>query len=326
MKVVISMSEYEAIFTLTAKQQETIENLMKTGKRDVPEFFEEGESEIYYFPVKNGELRVFHHKPEKITFKRPILFMPGYIARPETWSDFHLPHHGQCEYYYLESREKDSSKMKNRCKVKLTVKESARDLQKAIKFLGLDKRDYVLVAASYGGGIVFQALMDKLIDPPTVIVFDPIAKWVYTKAFTNFVSMVTPAFILSILRMLITKIYLRKMENETQKKRFVAFAQGTEAWKFRKCTNQNKKFDIIERLPEIDKEITIFHGPIDKYHPRDAYYRFAKAIPKGRFFFMDTADENRELLAGVAATEYAKISKEDDTPEILKQFEVQIKR
>ncbi|HUT80187.1 MAG TPA: hypothetical protein VMZ29_03215 [Candidatus Bathyarchaeia archaeon] len=320
------MSLQEDIFHLTDDKRNTIEQLMQAGRRDVPDFCAEGVNEVIYIPVKDGELRVFHHIPEKVVFKRPILFMPGYIAKPETWVDFHKPHHGLCEYYYLESREKASSRMKNRMKVKLTIKESANDLVKVIDFLGLNKRDYLLIASSYGGGIVFQALIDKQIDPPTIVVFDPIAQWVYTKKFTNFISLITPPFILGILRNLIAKIYLAKMENLAQKKRFIAFAKGTEAWKFRKCTNQNKRFDIRDKLSEITEEIAIFHGPLDKYHPREAYYNFAKAIPKGRFFFMDTADENRELLAGVVGTEYARLTKDEDTPETLKQFEIKIKR
>ncbi|MBN1329257.1 MAG: hypothetical protein JXA54_07265 [Candidatus Heimdallarchaeota archaeon] len=318
------MSDQEGIFHLSTAKQEVIKQLLHSGRREVPDFCEKGVNEVLYIPVNNGEIRVFHHVPDKIEFKRPILFMPGYIAKPETWVDFHKPHHGLCEYYYLESREKASSKMRNRMKVKLTIKESANDLVKAIEYLELNKRDYLLIATSYGGGIVFQALIDKQIDSPTIVVFDPIAQWVYTKKFTNFINMITPPFILGILRNLIAKIYLAKMENQAQKKRFIAFAKGTDAWKFRKCTNQNKKFDIRDKLVEISNEIAIFHGPLDKYHPREAYYNFAKAIPKGRFFFMDTADENRELLAGIVGTEYARITKEEGTPKVLKQFEVKI--
>ena len=40
-------------------------------------FTEEGICEEFYVPVKDGELRVFHHKSEKIEVKRPILFLPS---------------------------------------------------------------------------------------------------------------------------------------------------------------------------------------------------------------------------------------------------------
>ncbi len=321
-----TLNEQENIFYLSEEKKKTIDELMRKGRRDVPDFCEEGLNEIIYIPVKDGKLRVFHHVPEKIVGKRPILFMPGYNSLPETWVDFHKPNHDLCEYYYLESREKASSKLTNRLKVKLTIKESAYDLIKAINFLELNKRDFLLIATSYGGGIVLQGLIEEILDAPTIVIFDPIAHWIYTSKFINFINMMTPPFILGILRNIIANIYLRKMENQTQKKRFLAFVKGTNAWKFRKSTNQNKRFDIRSKLPEITKEVAIFHGPLDKYHPREAYYEFAKAMPKGRFFFMNTTDENRELLAGVVGTEYAKITKDEGTPEILKQFEIKIER
>ena len=112
------------------------------------------------------------------------------------------------------------------------------------------------------------------------------------------------------------------MKNKAQKKRYMMKVKGIQAWKFRKCTHQNRKYDISDKLPQLKNEVFIFHGPLDKYHPRTEFYNYAKAIPKGRFFFMETAKDDRELLAGVIATEFAKITKEEIVPQSLLQFEI----
>lgn len=314
------------IFNLTESQEKRIKSFLDNGRRDTPLFCEEGVNEEIFIPVKDGEIRVLHHKPEKQTTKRPILFLPGFVAAPWTWNDFHRVHHGFAEYYYFETREKKSSKMNRHRKIQLAIKQSAVDLAVGIEHLGLDKKDYVLASASYGGGVVFQALIDKLIKPPTVVSFDPIAEWIYGFVLLNIFIQVTPGFILGLFRTLFAKMFLSRSKNQAQKNRMIAFVQGGEPWKFKRSTRQNLKWDIREELSKIDTEVFIAHGPLDKYHPRMAYYNFTKAIPKGRFVFMNTTDEDRELLAGVIATEFAKITKNDGLPKSLEQFEIKIER
>ncbi len=312
------------IFNLTTEQKQSINTYLDKGRRDVPMFCEEGVNEVIYIPIKDGELRVFYHKPEKSLTKRPIVFLPGYVAAPFTWKDFHVPHHGIGEYFYVDTREKASSKIKRNRKVSLDIEQSARDLPEVIDYLGLSKRDHVLYGASYGGAVIFQSLIQQLIEPPTVVTFDPVTKWVYGNFFSNVMMGIVPLFILSPMRTIFAKISLARMENQAQKDRLVAFLQGAEPWKFKQSFFQNKKFDISNDLSEIKSELFICHGPLDKYHPRIDYYNFAKTIPKGRFIFMETKDEDRELLAGVIATEFAMKTKTDGLPESLKSFEIPI--
>ena len=159
-----------------------------------------------------------------------------------------------------------------------------------------------------------------------MIAFDPIVKWIFTKKPTEIFLAITPPFILSIFRTFLAKTYLRKVKNEAQKKRIIAFVQENEPWKFKKCTLQNRKLNFFHELKEIENELFIAHGPLDKYHPRSDYYDFVKEIPKGRFIFMKTADENRELLAGIIATKFAMVEKKDDIPEEIAEFEIKVKR
>ena len=208
-------------------------------------------------PVKNGELRVLYHKPEKKVTKRPIVFLPGYVAAPFTWKDFHIPHHDLGEYYYVETREKATSKIKRNRKVRLDVEQSSWDLPEVIDYLGLNKRDHVLYGASYGGAVIFQSLIHQLVKSPTIVTFDPIAKWVYGGFFMNVLLRTVPLFILSPMRTLFAKISLANMKNQSQRDRMVAFLKGAEPWKFKQSYFQNKKFDIIEDLAEIKSELFI---------------------------------------------------------------------
>ncbi len=313
-------------FLLSDEKLQTIQDLLKENQRDVPAFTDEGICEEFYVPVKDGELRVFNHKPEKIEVKRPILFLPGFTANPLTWVDFHKTHQGFAEYFYIESREKNSSRLKKSKETSFTVDQCAQDLRDVIKYLGFANRDYVLHGSSYGGAIVLQSLIRRYINPPTAIVFDPIALWVYGGPIIHAIIQIIPPNILGKLRLLITRIALRSMKNKEQKKRMIEFIKGGDIIKFQRSTKQNRKFNIIDKLQRIDNEVFVFTGPLDKYHPRMAYYSYAKEIPKGRFFFMETEEKQRQLLAGLIATAFSKVSSDEGVPQILLPFEISIDR
>ncbi len=316
----------EQMFVHTQKQKQAIRELLEKGRRDVPTFLDEGASEILYVPIDDGELRVFHHVPEKSETKRPIVFIPGYVAAPISWVDFHIPHQGIGEYYYLETREKRSSKIKKTREITMTINQTAYDVGVALKGLGLANKDYVLASSSYGGAVILDGLINQYFDPPTTFVHNPIVKWVWEKSINNILLRIVPMFILSILRLPIAYIFTAGMKNKVNKMRMIEFARGLQTWKFKRCTLQNNKFNIFDDLKKIKNEVFINTGPLDRYHPRLEYFNYAKEIPNGRFLFMNTPDEDRQLLAGVIGTEFAKVSKDKGLPQILSQFEIKIER
>ena len=320
------MSELVNEFDLTDEQIKAMTDLLNNSRREVPNFYDEGESEVFFIPIEDGEQRVFHHKPEKITTKRPILFLPGFGTTPWTWRKFHYPHHGFGEYYNFETREKASSKVPNKRKIKFTYNQTAQDIGEAIKYLGLDKKDYVLFGSSYCGGIVMKGLIEGYFNPSTTVVFDPLCVWAFMKFLRNVILPITPNFVLSAARKIIAKIVMTGMKNEAQKERNMAFVEGAIPYKWKKANRHNRKINLAPELPKIKNEIFITHGPKDKFHPGYTFYDYAKLAPKGRFIYFNGPDEDRELIAGVMGTAFMNVKKEDGLPDILKPFEIDLKR
>lgn len=314
------------MFTHTAEELEIINEKLKIARRDVPNFLDEGAAEILYVSTGDGELKVYHHIPEKKQTKRPIVFLSGFVAAPSTWVDFHVPHHGLGEYYYVETREKKSSKIPRTKKTTMTIKRTAYDVSKVLEGLGLIGTDYLLVGSSYGGAVVLEGLIQGYLNPPTTILYDPIIKWVWKKSIINVAFRIVPMGILSFLRMPIARVFTAGMKNKEQRERMIEFARGLEPWKFKKAVLNNNKFNIYENLKKIKQEVFFATGPLDRYHPRIAYYTYAQEIPKGRFIFMDTPNDDRQLLAGLISTEFAKQTAKEDIPKSIKQFEIPINR
>ncbi len=320
------MADLKQMFQLNTEQKNAIENFVEKARRDVPFFYEEGESEVLYVPVDDGELRVFHHVPEDNKFKRPIVFFPGFGNPPWAWRFYSIPSHDTGEYYIIDTREKKSSKIQRGRKVKFTIDQMAKDVGDVIKHLNIDKRDYILMSASWCGGVLLQGLVSKYYNPGTTIAFDPFPKYVHHKFIVKIFFGLTPPFVLEILKRLLGKIVMANMKNQSQKERNTEVVNEAVAWKWRKALLQNTSFNLYPHLNEIKNQVFLFHGPKDKYHPREIYYKVSRMIPRGRFFFMNTKDENRELLAGAIAKEFAMNTKEEGLPEFFEKFEIEIQR
>jgi len=146
-------------------------------KRDVPNFYDDDICDVILVPVEGGTIRVFHHKPKNVRSQRPIVFIPGFGTATQSWRDFHFTHHGDTEYYHIESREKISANIKRDKKADLSIDRLAKDIAAVIDFVGLTNSDYVLVGTCMAGGVLLYGAISQILQPPTMIAFDPFTKW-----------------------------------------------------------------------------------------------------------------------------------------------------
>lgn len=310
----------------SADKKTIIENLLSEYRRDIPTFYDEGESEVFYVPVEDGEIRVFHHKPEKIVYPRPIIFVPGFATTPWGWREFHQTHHNFVEYYHIETRDKKSNRIKRHRKVNYRIPQIAKDIAEVIKYFKLEEKDYILMGACMGGGVILQGLINKDLNPPIAIAFDPFTKWRQNRILVRFFMPILPPFLFGLLKYLFAKVILANMRNEAQKRRNMDTVDAAIPWIWRKFSLQNLNYDLTDTLKNIENNVFIFHGPKDKYHPEGTFEKVAEKIPKGRFFYLKTKDEERELLAGIIATLFAKNENKNQVPETLQLFEVELNR
>ena len=316
----------EELFALTVEQKSVAEKFIQEARQEVPNFYDEGECEIIYAPINDGEIRIFHHKPKKSQTKRPIVFFPGFGTTPWTWRDFAVPLHQIGEYYFLETRGKRSSKLRRGCKTKISIDQMAKDVGETIKFLGLKNKDYVLMSASFAGGTLMHGLMKKYYNPPTSVVLDPFPKFIHNKVMVGLFFGLTPPFILEFVKLLLMKIVIRGMKNESQKERIRNLVDGAVAWKWRKGLIHNLNFDMYPHFHKIENEVFQFHGPKDKFHPGEIYLKVAKSLPKGRLFYINTKEDEREILTGAIGKEFTKVTKDDGLPKFFEQFEIKLEK
>ncbi|NHJ47719.1 MAG: alpha/beta hydrolase [Asgard group archaeon] len=305
---------------------EKMNNFVLSYNKTIPNFFDENVCEIIPIQVQRGTIKVYHHKPEKTIAKRPIVFIPGFGTASITWRNFHASHHGDIEYYHIETRDKKSAKIRRGIKTNLSIDRIALDIAETIEQLGLNNNDYVLMGACMNGGVLLHGLIHNYFKPPTTIAMDPFTKWTQNRVFVKYFLPVLPPVIFGALKNIIGRSVMKNMTNEEQIKRNQANIDEAVAWKWRKFAITNVNLDINNELSKIKEEVIILHGPPDKYHPEGTFMKVAERIPKGRFFHMGVSNDIREIMVGVFATEFAKISKEDGIPKLLQPYEVELDR
>ena len=318
------MDLMSAALTASEEQGRAVQALLAGSGRkstEVPKFWQPGVGRERYIPVGDAEIRVFHFCPERPNAVRPIVVMPGWGATPEGFQELYAVLHGQAELYYLETREKPSSRILHR-RADMSVSRSARDVQAALEELGLaGRRDFLLLGACWGGMIILRGLAEGSLEAPTIVVADPMHTLWFPRWVLRYVSPLLPAPVVHLLRPLLLHGMLGDMKEPAQKQRLYRFVRSADVWKWKKSAEAAREEELFGALSGIQKEVFVLNGTRDKVHDQRNYPRIAGELPGGRFLFMPADESLRERLFGAVALEFAKVSAAQGLPASLAGFE-----
>ena len=311
----------------TPEQDEVVGRMLKEADQDAPRFWEGDVSEHLYVPVDDGEIRVLHYKPENPVSKRPVAFVPGWGVTPIGFYDFFKVLYNRAECYYIETREKGSSRI-DRKKARLDLHQKAKDVADALDYLGLlDGRDFLLMAPCWGAAVLLTGLLDKRIKAPTIIVADPMHTLWFPKWVIRYIGpWVSPFIVEWVIKPIVKPILLGNMKEPVQKMRAETFIKEATIWKWRKAAIQVRSFELYDSAQDIHEHLFVLNGTIDKVHEQSDYPRLARLMPNSRFIFMNTTEDNRERLMGLVALEFSKVGASEDIPPVLREFEKEVQR
>jgi pimeloyl-ACP methyl ester carboxylesterase len=312
---------------LPQEKIELVSSLLEsTVQKDVPNLWEAPSVKSFYYPVENGEILVRHIKPANPISKRPVVFIPGWGAVPSGFQDFYNTIHERVECYYIETREKPTSRLV-RSKTDMSMQQNGRDIQAFIDEIVKPRHaDYVLCGTCWGSSMILRGLIDKTLTAPTIITLDPMYRLWFPRWMLRWIVPLTPATFWKLAVLPAITIIKRKMSPGRQRERSLLFIRSADIWKWRKASYAARHFNLLSEAEKIDTEVHVINGSRDEIHVPELYPEIARKIPKGRFYYMKTDQVKRERLMGLVALEFSKISKDDDIPEIFREFEKHLDR
>lgn len=304
--------------------EQTVEEMIQSNKQEVSDQWDESISDIQYVSVDNGEIRVMHTNPENPVSQRPVVFVPGWGTTPKTFKDFYAVLKDKVELFYVETREKGSSKISIR-KADMSTHQKAKDLQNVIDHFELHKQDFVLMGPCWGGTIILQGLLDKTITASTYVVFDPMHYFWYNNFFMRYFVPILPASLVYLMKPILKFFALRGMKAEVQRQRTETLIAAAAPRKWKKAALANLDLELFGKLSAIEEEVFVFNGTTDKIHDQRDYPLIAQEMPNGRFFYMKTEESKREYLMGTIALEFSKVAQDQGVPSPLKPFEKKLR-
>ncbi len=309
---------------ITEIEQLSGELLSKAQQDGVPNFWEYEKREEIWVPTDDGagEIRVIHTKPDNPISKRPIMLLPGWAVPPITFQDYYRVMHEKYELYYLETREKSSSRMKRFANFRMPQK--AKDIGTAIKYLGLEGADFILAGTCWGSAMIIQGLIDKTVTAPTVVVLDPMHYFAFSRIVTFF-GPIIPVPLLAAMKPILKRKRVGEMKEKRQLERVNEVLDDATYWKWKRTGWQVRDFEMYGNLHKIDQEVIVVNATADYIHQTIDYPNVAHQISKGRFLQLEATEDMREYIFGAITAEFAKVTK-DEFPESMKAFEVKIPR
>ena len=299
--------------------------LLGEDRQEAPELWAQGVCREVYVPVPGAELRVYHSRPANPSACRPIVLVPGWGTIPQGFQGFYQRVYDQAELYYLETREKNSSRILGR-KPDMSVLRSARDIQMALQTLGLaGKKDFVLLGACWGASMILEGLLAGELDAPTIILADPMHTLWFPKWVLRWVAPLLPSGAVHLLRPILRQAMLGDMKESVQKQRTFAFVNSADIWKWKKSAEAARDFELFGRLHSVGRELFVLNGTADKVHDQSHYPRIARELPGGRFLFVPVDESRRERMFASVALEFARQSAAEGLPATLAGFEKKVR-
>lgn len=304
-----------------------VEAFLGPAPRNVPDFWEPGVGEIRYVPVPGAEIRVIRVRsdhprvrPGRPDALRPVVLVPGWGTNPEGFREFYGPLHGSAEFLFIETREKNSSRISGR-RPDMSPARSALDIRAALDASGLTGQDYVLAGTCWGSALILEGMIRGILDPPTALLADPMHTLWFNKTFLRRVSPWIPAAAIRAVRPLLRQALVGDLKEGAQKQRTFEFIDGADVWKWKKSAEAAWDFELFGRLGAVRREVFVLNGTGDKVHDPRNYSRVAAELPAGRFLRMPLDESLRERMFGTVALEFARSRAEDGLPAGLAEFE-----
>ena len=212
--------------TASPAERERVAGMLAQADRSAPGFWQPEEGVEIRVPVEGADIRVFACRPAHPTTMRPVVLVPGWGVTPEGYQAFYQSVRGKADFYYIETREKGSSRITSR-RSDMSPAQSARDIAAALEVAGLQgKSDFVLVGVCWGSTLILQGLLDGVIDAPTILVCDPMHRLWFPRWLLRYVAPIAPAFLLGAARWLFALSLIGDMQEKTQKARDFAVRAG----------------------------------------------------------------------------------------------------
>ncbi|NPE07209.1 MAG: hypothetical protein GNW80_02915 [Asgard group archaeon] len=264
---------------------------MKSKKKKIQKSpFEQSAKEQMVTTSDGCEIRVLSftdvkNPREDIT----VFFVPGMFSIFPRWEPVVQELNENYPVYYVESREKITSKLVK--KAKFDIPRHAMDLADVEKALGLDKKKYITISSSLAGASVLENHAQKTMTPLGSILVSPGVEFHFPR-WVLFVLRIVPPFVIQMLKPLISwlvgDVRVDKKNEPEQSAQYKRSLKEADPRKMRKNILSIAHYNGWDILPKIKDRLILIGATLDTVHESDFAHNVAKALTNCSFIDLGT--------------------------------------
>ncbi len=253
----------------------------------------------------DSQILVLHTKAEgkdKSPFK--LVVVPGWGSIVLGWDEFLMKAKDYFDIYYIETREKKSSKLAK--KSKGTLDRMSSDLIEVPEILKLDPKEIVFFSSSFGAVLNADALYKKKINPFLTILVGPMSKVDMPVPF-RYLLYIVPSFLFRpfapIGRFWINKF---KSEDKVQAAKYIRVIEEAVPKKWKKFLTRFAFKKFWDIYAGIESRVLVIDESEDKLHRTIVTNKIASLIKNSEI--VDLKTNKFTHSAGIADFIYNKLS------------------
>ncbi len=235
------------------------------------------------------QLRVITFTPPHPPEHPPVLFIPGWVSRMDSWGNALKALTADTVVYYVETREKTSSQLKG--KYGLGVEDIAHDIICLTEILELPDNEYVLMGSSLGATAILEACTELRRSPGQVTLIGPNAVFRVPAWGRIVIRLFIPSLYLILKPWL--KWYLRtfRVNVEADPEQYRKYCRNLDAadpYKLKKAALRFQDYTVWDILPDIEVPVLIISGNTDKLHEHGNVEKMAPLLPNCKLIDLGT--------------------------------------
>jgi len=257
----------------------------------------------YYITMSDGvQLKIIDFIPGHDSENKPlILFVAGWISLISGWKDVLKIVTPQYRTIYIETREKNSSKLPRRGKVSFTIERLVADLEETINTLISPKRGFIFCGSSLGATTILEYMASGERQPQCAILIGPNGEFRFPRGLGHIIPALHPS-LYSIVKPVV-KWYLKnfRLDPEKDRAQMIKYENTLDAadpYKLKPNAIAIRNYKIWDKLPSIAAPTIMIGATTDKLHGSDNLQRMVSLMPHARYTEFSSNTETHSVKAG----------------------------
>ncbi len=238
---------------------------------------------------ENVSLRVITFTTPKKTSNPSVVFVAGWVSQISAWQEVLLEMTKEFNVYYIETREKISSRVKGN--VGYGVVDMGQDIVKLIEHFDLKNGEYIFFGSSLGATTILDSCRLLKSDPRCLVLVGPNAEFRVPKTWIFLVTIFYPPMyklIKPTVLWYLKNFRLNVKHDYAQFEKYSTALDAADPWKLKKAVLSLAKYKIWDFLEHVKYPALIIGASKDKLHDPGNLKKIVHDLTNSTYVDMET--------------------------------------